>query len=457
MPGAHHPDPQTASSPADVWTPPAASRPVHARLTLPGSKSITNRALILAALAEDPTRITGPLHARDTELMAGAMVALGATVTATGSDWLVTPGWRDATAAVNVGNAGTVIRFVPPVAALSRADVEFRGDPRASQRPVGPLLAALRQLGADISDDGRQAIPFTVHGQGRVPGGTVSLDASGSSQLVSGLLLAAPRYDKGAEVRHLGPRIPSAPHIAMTVTMLRQAGADVEEGTTEAEGSVSEAWRVHPGVLSPGTINVEPDLSNAGPFLAAALVTGGEVTIVGWPDVSLQAAEQILDAVARMGATFAPVPGGMRVTGSGAIHGITADLRDVSELTPVLVAAAALADSPSTFTGIGHMRMHESDRLAALAGEIGAFGGEVTELADGLHVRPRPLRADGAIFDSHDDHRLVMGAAVLGLAVPGLRVRNAATVGKTFPGFSALWQQMLEQPSPGQSPLELAP
>jgi 3-phosphoshikimate 1-carboxyvinyltransferase len=336
--------------------------------------------------------------------------------------------------------------------------VHFRGDPRASRRPVGPLLAALHQLGAQISadsppddsaqddsaQDGMRAVPFTVHGRGRMPGGTVSLDASLSSQLVSGLLLAAPRYDKGAEIRHEGPRIPSAPHIAMTVAMLRAAGADIE-GTSTGRGPVSEVWRVYPGVLAPAVIEVEPDLSNAGPFLAAALVTGGEVTIMGWPERSLQAAGQILDVVSRMGATAVPVAGGMRVTGSGAIHGITADLRDVSELMPVLVAAATLADSPSTFTGVGHMRLHESDRLAALAREIGAFGGDVTELADGLHIRPRPLRADGAVFDSHDDHRLVMAAAVLGLAVPGVRVANAGTVGKTFPGFSELWRQMLEQ------------
>ncbi|HEY5358763.1 MAG TPA: 3-phosphoshikimate 1-carboxyvinyltransferase [Streptosporangiaceae bacterium] len=441
---------------AGDWTPPAASAPVGARLTLPGSKSITNRALILAALAGTPTRISGPLRARDTDLMAGAIRALGGTVAPDGPDWLVTPGWQDSPATVDVGNAGTVLRFVPPAAALARADVEFRGDPRAARRPVGPLLAALHELGVQISDEGRQAVPFTVRGRGRVPGGMVSLDASGSSQLVSGLLLAAPRYDKGAEVRHEGPRIPSAPHIAMTVAMLRGAGARVETGTPAAggtRGAAPQVWRVHPGVLSPGTIDVEPDLSNAVPFLAAALVTGGEVTIAGWPEHSLQAGDQILDTLARMGGTVTRADGGLRITGSGMIHGITADLRDVSELTPVLVALAALADSPSTLTGIGHMRSHESDRLAALASELGAFGGDVTELADGLHVRPRPLRADGAIFDSHDDHRLVMAAAVLGLAVPGLRVAGAATVGKTFPGFARLWQQMLEQsPQSPQSP-----
>ncbi|HUZ23091.1 MAG TPA: 3-phosphoshikimate 1-carboxyvinyltransferase [Streptosporangiaceae bacterium] len=429
---------------------------MHARLELPGSKSITNRALILAALGDTPTQITGPLRARDTELMAAAISALGAAVAPAGGGWLVTPGWQDSPVTVDVGNAGTVLRFVPPVAALARADVQFRGDPRASRRPVGPLLAALHQLGVQISDDGRQAVPFTVRGQGRVPGGTVSLDASGSSQLVSGLLLAAPRYDKGAEIRHEGPRIPSAPHIAMTVAMLRGAGASIETATPRGGGSVADVWRVHPGVLSPGTIDVEPDLSNAAPFLAAAMVTGGQVTIAGWPAQSLQAADEILDTLARMGATAAPAAGGMRVTGSGKIHGITADLRDVSELTPVLVALATMADSPSTFTGIGHMRTHESDRLAALASEIGALGGDVTELADGLHVRPRPLRADGAVFDSHDDHRLVMAAAVLGLAVPGMQVRNAATVGKTFPGFGELWRQMLEQAPQEQAPQERA-
>jgi 3-phosphoshikimate 1-carboxyvinyltransferase len=427
------------------WAAPTAQRAVSARLELPGSKSITNRALVLAALAQGPTRIRRPLRARDTDLMAGAIGALGATVTAEGDprggDWLVTPGWRDSATTVDVGNAGTVIRFMPPAAALARADVAFRGDARAAQRPVGPLLAALEELGARIDDDGRRAVPFTVRGQGRMPGGTVTLDASGSSQLVSGLLLAASRYDKGAEIRHAGPRVPSAPHIAMTVAMLRAAGADVETGPP----SVHDVWRVHPGALSPGAIDVEPDLSNAGPFLAAAVATGGQVTFAGWPQAGLQASAQILDVLTRMGATAQATGDGMRVAGTGAIHGITADLGDINELTPPLVALAALADSPSTITGIGHMRRHESDRLAALAGEIGKFGGDITELPDGLHIRPRPLRSDGATFDSHNDHRLVMAGAVLGLAVPGVLIRNAATVAKTFPGFRELWGQMLEQ------------
>jgi len=466
--------PQVQSRPAGDWQAPAATRPVRARLALPGSKSMTNRALVLAALADGPTRITGPLRARDTALMASALRELGSVIedepelddtrhdrarqddTRQGDTrqsapaWRVVPGRCGGTARVDVGNAGTVIRFVPGVAALTGADVEFRGDDRASQRPVGPLLAGLRELGATIDDGGRGAVPFVVRGRGSVRGGSVTLDAAGSSQLVSGLLLAAPRYDKGAEIAHSGPRIPSAPHIAMTVQMLRDAGADVEAGSRPGGGtghdpSVSDLWRVHPGVLSPGTIAVEPDLSNAAPFLAAALLTGGSVTVADWPARSLQAAELILDLLARMGAVCTRTGAGMRVTGSGHVRGVTADLRDVSELTPVLTALAAVADSPSVFTGIGHLRTHESDRLAALAGEIGGLGGEVVEQSDGLEIRPRPLRADGAVFASHDDHRLVMAAAVLALAVPGLRVRNAETVGKTFPGFLELWARMLEQ------------
>ena len=438
------------------WRAPAASGPVRALVAVPGSKSMTNRALILAALADHPTLITGPLAARDTALMAAALRALGSLIedvpgpTPGAAPWRVTPGQRAGRVIVDVGNAGTVLRFVPPVAALGSADAEFTGDRRAAQRPVGQLLAALREFGALISDDGRGAIPFTVHGRGTVPGGSVTLDASGSSQLISGLLLAAPRYRKGAEIRHEGPRVPSAPHIAMTVQMLRDAGADVETGRRGGDGSqpgssVPDFWRVHPGPLRPSAIAVEPDLSNAVPFLAAALVTGGSVTVRDWPGRTTQPAGQILAVLAAMGATSTLTPEGMQVTGTGRIRGVTADLHDIPEPVPVLAALAALAESPSVLTGIGHMRAHESDRLAALAAEIGALGGEIIEHADGLEVRPRPLRAAPAGFDSHDDHRLVMAAAVLGLAVPGLTVQNAATVGKTFPAFTASWSAMLEQ------------
>jgi 3-phosphoshikimate 1-carboxyvinyltransferase len=421
------------------WQAPAAEGPVRALLRLPGSKSITNRALILAAIADGPALITGPLLARDTGLMAGALRALGAAIEDAPGGWAVRPATLDHGAEVDVGNAGTVMRFVPPVAPLAGGDVAFRGDPRAAKRPVGPLLGALRALGADIDDDRRGSIPFTVRGAGHLRGGPVTLDASASSQLVSGLLLAGSRYDKGLEVRHAGPRVPSAPHIAMTVAMLRDAGAEVEEAGGTA--GRPEAWRVYPGPLRPGTIRVEPDLSNSAPFLAAALVTGGTVTIAGWPARTTQPGDHIIGLLTQMGAVCELDGSGLTVTGAGTIRGITADLADCNELAPVLTAVAALASSASVFTGIGHMRAHETDRLAALAAQINALGGDVTELADGLEIRPRPLAAAGA-FDSYDDHRMVMAAAVLGLAVPGIRIQNAGTVGKTFPAFTRLWSQL---------------
>ena len=438
--------PAAAGLPADggPWPAPAADRPVRAVLRLPGSKSITNRALVLAALADGPTVIADPLRARDTLLMAGALRALGASVEDCAEGWAVRPGPMDHDAQVDVGNAGTVLRFVPPVAPLAAGDVRFGGDPRAAQRPVRPLIGALRALGADLDDGGRGAVPFSVHGTGRLTGGPVTLDASASSQFVSGLLLAGSRYDKGLEVRHQGPPVPSAPHIAMTVQMLRDAGAEVEEhgpGTGQP-GRRPDAWQVCPGPLRPGYVRVEPDLVNSAPFLAAALVTGGTVTIAGWPARTVQPGDHIAKLFSLMGATCELTADGLTVTGTGTVSGITADLRDASELVPVLTAVAAVASSASVFTGIGHMRAHETDRLAALATQINALGGQVTELADGLEIRPRPLAADG-VFASFDDHRMVMAAAVLGLAVPGIRVQNAATVAKTFPEFTRLWAQML--------------
>src|SRR5450756_351031 len=420
------------------WRAPAAQGPVRATLRLPGSKSITNRALLLAAISDAPSLMHGALKARDSSLAIAALRALGCSFDERGTDLAVSPGSLAAgsLAGINVGNAGTVMRFLPAVAALSEASVAFDGDPRARERPVGALLAALRSLGVSIDDGGRGSLPFTIHGSGAVRGGPVTLDASGSSQLVSGLLLAAPRFTEGVEVRHEGPPVPSLPHIDMTVRMLRDAGADVEVGAGERPNS----WRVLPGRLTLGDFTVEPDLSNAGPFLAAALVTGGSVTIMDWPFSSLQAAGAIADVITRMGGAVSAGPDGLTVTGSGVINGIEADLRDIPELCLPLTSVAALASGPSAFTGVGHTRAQETDRLAAIAKEINALGGDVTELPDGLAIRPRPLRAEpGHPFESYDDHRMVLAGAVLGLAVPGIEVLNVATVGKTFPDFTTLW------------------
>lgn len=425
------------------WRAPAAHGPVRARPRLPGSKSITNRALVLAALSATPSVIRGPLKARDTTLAAAALRVMGCGVLESGTDLSVSPASLPpgASVSVDVGNAGTVMRFLPAVAALSPASVSFDGDPRARERPVGALLAALRSLGVSIDDGGRGALPFTVHGAGTVRGGPVTLDASGSSQLVSGLLLAAPRFAEGVEVRHSGPPVPSLPHIEMTLRMLELAGADV----SASGGPRPDTWRVRPGPLNLGDFTVEPDLSNAGPFLAAALVTGGSVTIADWPRDSFQAADGILAVLTDMGAACSFGDDGLTVTGSGVISGIEADLRDIPELCLPLTAVAALASGPSVFTGVGHTRAQETDRLAAIAKEINALGGDVTEQPDGLAVNPRPLRAEpGHAFESYDDHRMVMAAAVLGLAVPGVEVLNAATVGKTFPDFTSAWAELVE-------------
>jgi 3-phosphoshikimate 1-carboxyvinyltransferase len=426
------------------WRAPSARGPVHATLRLPGSKSITNRALILAAISDSPSLMHGVLKSRDSSLAIAALRALGCTVAEEGTDAAVTPGALAPGSAVSVyvGNAGTVMRFLPAVAALTPAAVAFDGDPRARERPVGALLSALRSLGVSIDDDGRGALPFTVHGTGSVPGGPVTLDASGSSQLVSGLLLAAPRFAGGVEVTHSGPPVPSLPHIEMTVRMLRDAGASVETGSSG--GGRPDFWRVAPGPLSLGEFTVEPDLSNAGPFLAAALVTGGAVTILDWPENSLQAADAILGVITAMGGSVTRSATGLTVTGSGKVSGIDADLRDIPEMCLPLTAVAALASGPSTFTGVGHTRAQETDRLAAIAKEINALGGAVSELPDGLSVRPRPLRAPaGHAFESYDDHRMVMAGAVLGLGVPGIEVLNVATVGKTFPDFTGAWESLV--------------
>jgi 3-phosphoshikimate 1-carboxyvinyltransferase len=398
---------------------------------------MTNRALILAALADAPTIIRRPLRSRDTLLMAAALRSLGTQVTEEG-DWTVTPGVLRGPATADCGLAGTVMRFVPPVAGLAAGDVTIDGDPRARERPMRPLITALRTLGVEIEDAGRGALPFTVRGRGAIKGGTVTIDASGSSQLVSGLLLAAPRYDAGVELRHEGPPVPSAPHLAMTVRMLRARGADVDD-------SASAGWRVTPSRLRGGESVIEPDLSNAAQFLGAALVTGGRVTIRDWPAQTTQPGDALRDLLAAMGAEVSYGPTGLTVRGSGAypgaFHGLDADLRDAGELTPVLAALAALADGPSRLTGIAHLRGHETDRLAALATELNRLGGDVRELPDGLEIRPRPLRA--GVFHTYDDHRMVMAAALLGLAVPGIEVENAATVGKTLPEFTELWGEML--------------
>lgn len=417
------------------WTAPTATGPVRATVRLPGSKSMTARALVLAAAATGPSTLGAPLRARDTLLMAAGLRAIGVQVsTVDDTRWVVRPGPLSGPARIDVGLAGTVMRFLPPLAALADGDVVFDGDPRARERPLGPLVRALRELGVTV-DSPTDGLPLVVRGRGAVRGGEVTVDASASSQIISGLLLSASRFERGVTVRHVGPPVPSAPHLRMTVAMLRAAGAAVDDGT-------ADCWSVQRGRLAGRGWEIEPDLSGAAPFLAAALVTGGTVTVPGWPCGTTQPGDQLRDLLTRMGGDCALDPRGLTVRGTGRVRGLTADLSAVGELTPVLAALAALADSPSLLTGIGHLRGHETDRLAALARELSALGAGVTELPDGLAIEPRPL--GGGEFHTFDDHRLAHAAAVLGLAVPGVVLDDVGCTAKTLPDFPALWDAMVD-------------
>ncbi len=442
---------ESAVHPA-LWPAPHATGAVDATVTVPGSKSVTNRALVLASLAAEPGWLRRPLRSRDTLLMAEALRSMGVGIEETvsssssvaggpvgsGEAWRIIPNVLHGPATVDVGNAGTVMRFLPPVAALADGPIRFDGDPRSYERPLGAVITALRALGARIDDDGRGALPLTVFGGGALDGGRVEIDASSSSQFVSALLLSAPRFNQGVEVRHVGSTLPSLPHIRMTVDMLRAIGAQVD---TPESGGEANVWRVAPGALLGRDLVVEPDLSNAQPFLAAALVTGGRVTVPDWPERTTQPGDALREIFTAMGGTYELTEQGLTFTGTGSVHGIDWDLSEVGELTPGIAAVAALADSPSTLRGVAHLRLHETDRLAALTKEINGLGGDVTETADGLHIRPRPLH--GGTFHTYDDHRMATAGSIIGLAVKGVEIENVETTAKTLPDFPAMWSDML--------------
>ncbi len=421
----------TTADLADPWPAPRATEPVSAVVSLPGSKSQTNRALVLAALSDGPSVVRRPLVSRDTSLMLAALRGLGCHVEARRSEWAITPGPLSGPARIDCGLAGTVMRFLPPVAGLATGVVDFDGDPHMRLRPVGEVLDALRSLGVDIDGTG---LPFTVRGAGHVRGGTVVVDASASSQFVSALLLAAPRFDEGVDVRHDGTPVPSLPHIEMTVSMLREHGVEVDDSDTNR-------WAVAPGPLRALDRTIEPDLSNAAPFLALAAVSGGEITVRDWPRITSQAGDALRDILTAMGCEATHTDAGLRVRGQGPLRGVDLDLHDVGELTPAVAALCALATSPSHLRGIGHIRGHETDRLSALARELGGLGADVTEHADGLSFRPAPLH--GGVFRTYADHRMAHAGVIVGAAVDDVLVEDVATTAKTFPDFADFWSGLL--------------
>ena len=422
----------------DLWNAPNRTNPIAARVRIPGSKSLTNRWLIMAALSGGECRINHPLQARDTLLMAQALSALGSSVEIQDEAFVVTPGTTSDATQVDCGLAGTVMRFVPPVAALSSGNIRFDGDPHARVRPMKQIISALRGLDVEINDDDRGTLPFTVIGKGFVAGGSVTIDASESSQFVSALLLAGCRYDAGVSVIHSGSALPSMPHIDMSVEVLRELGIRVD---VDIKDSTNATWTVHPGVPRSFNVTVEPDLSNAAPFLAAALVCGGSVAIPDWPTQTTQAGDALVKLLPKLGATVSRDGTDLVVTGGSEINGIDVDLHDVGELTPVIAALCALATSPSTLRGIAHLRGHETDRLAALVTEINKLGGKATETADGIHIEPAKLH--GGQFATYSDHRMAMAGAVLGLAVADLVIEDIATTSKTLPDFANMWQEMV--------------
>jgi 3-phosphoshikimate 1-carboxyvinyltransferase len=418
------------------WQAPSTATPVHATVTVPGSKSQTNRALVLAALATSngASSISGALRSRDTDLMIAALQTLGVSVAGAGTELTISgaivphPG-----ALVDCGLAGTVLRFLPPVAALSTETVTFDGDEQARARPIAPLLDALRGLGVDIDGDG---LPFSVRGAGSVAGGTVQIDASASSQFVSGLLLSGAAFADGLTIMHTGEKLPSAPHIVMTVSMLRDAGVDVDDSRTNQ-------WRVSPGPIATTHWKIEPDLSNAVPFLAAAVVSGGIVRLTGWPQVSIQPADDIRAVLEKMGSVVRQASSYLEVQGAEIYGGFDVDLHDVGELTPAVAALGALASdgSVSRLSGIAHLRGHETDRLAALSAEINGLGGQCEETPGGLVITARPLH--GGVWRSYADHRMATAGAIVGLRVPGVEVEDIGTTAKTLPDFPHLWAEML--------------
>ena len=425
-----------------MWRAPVARGPVRGTVRVPGSKSITNRALVLACSSDGPSRVRNLLAARDSELMARGLRRLGHEVDWSGDVAAVTPqpGCDVGEVTVQCGQAGTVMRFLPAAAALARGDVMFDAYASARSRPMGPALHALRSLGLDIEASG--GLPFTLHAQGRIPGGAATLDASASSQFVSGLLLSAARADAEVRIAHhseSGAQVPSLPHIEMTCRMLAAHGVSVQ-WDRDGAGAV---WTVQPQRVAPYDWDVEPDASNALPFIAAAAVTGGEATIPGLGHSALQPLDEVVAVLEQFGCAVARTGDGLQVTGPGRLAGIDADLSAIAETAVTFAAMCAHASGVSRLRGVAHIRGHETDRVAAIITVLSAVGcgADYDAGADTLTITPGPLRA--AEVDSFEDHRMATAAAILGLGVDGVDVADISVTAKTMPAFTDLWRELV--------------
>ena len=418
-----------------MWSAPfRASKPISGAINIPGSKSVTNRALVLSALASSPSTLRRGLRSRDTDLMIKALSSLGVKIEIEEDLWQITPAPLMGPAGIDVGNAGTVMRFLPPLAALANGLISFDGDPRSHQRPLGPVIKALESLGVSIEHQGRYSLPLVINGAGYITGGEAEIDVSASSQFLSSLLLVAPLMKQGLRIKNVGKSLPSKPHIEMTIAMLAQYGAVVDT-------SIANQWSIKPTKLFGVDLVIEPDLSNAAVFMAAPILCGGEVIIKDWPKKTTQPGDQLRQIFSKMGGEIDFVDQGLRVRSTGQIRGIDIDLGDVGELTPVIAALACFANSPSNLRGIGHLRLHETDRLSALKNELTALGAQVIEEESALRINPMPMKA--GVFRTYEDHRLATAGALIGLAVKGVEVENIETTRKTITDFPALWSQLL--------------
>jgi 3-phosphoshikimate 1-carboxyvinyltransferase len=424
--------------------------PPDATVTLPGSKSLTNRALVAAALAAGESRIEGILLADDTEAMIGAIASLGAGVTVDraanvavvrGAGGRPRGGTSESPVLIDVRESGTTARFVAPLAALADGPVVVDAAAAMRRRPMASLLIALRRLGVEVRSRGEaDSLPVVISG-GPIVGGAVDLPGDESSQFLSGLLLAAPSMAEGLRVRLTTPLV-SRPYVTMTRAVMSAFGAATSEPTAGELDVASQPYRAR-------SYRVEPDASAASYFFAAAAICGGRVRVDGLGRGSLQGDTAFVDVLEQMGATVFRGEEHIEVRGEGPLHGVDVDLADLSDTAPTLAVAAAFATSPTRVRGVGFIRRKESNRIEAVVAELRRCGIAAEETGDGFVVQPGEPRP--AVVQTYGDHRMAMSFAVMGLGVDGIRIAGPGCVAKTFPGFFTALDELRRHGSGGSN------